>query len=174
MSLPIAVIFTIICLTSCAATVPQERAVRNATEQEITGNWKLIPLPTEIEPKILKVNPWPAACQWYSYSSNGSLKSIGKNPAPCDSLTAAQLVQTVSPVPAVVSWKYDLSPVYQKGIIIVTRSDVKGYAEYWEPHIVVTPFSKGGVDFLKGDLILYLVNLRTHQIEWIRHLRKLN
>ena len=48
----------------------------------------------------------------------------------------------MSHVPAVVSWKYDLSPVYNKGLVIVTRSDVKGYTEYWEPHYVTTSFSK--------------------------------
>lgn len=170
----IAALLTILCLSSGVAIAQTEAAERNATAQEITGNWQLLPLPDALEPKILKTNPWPAACQWYSYSSNGTLKSIDKTPAPCDSLTATQLDKAVTPVPAVVSWKYDLSPVFQKALVIVTRSDVKGYAEYWEPHLVVKPFSNGGVEFREGDLNLYLVNMQSHQIVWIRHLRRLN
>ncbi len=174
MSSKIAVLLAILCLSSEVAIAQSETAERNATAQEITGNWQLLPLPEALEPKILKTNPWPASCQWYSYSSNGTLKSIDKTSAPCDSLTAAQLDQAVIPVPAVASWKYDLSPAIQKALVIITRSDVKGYAEYWEPHFVTKPFSNGGVEFQTGDLIFYLVNLQSHQTVWIRHLRKLN
>ena len=174
MSSQIAVLLTILCFSSGVAIAQPEAAERNATAQEITGSWQLLPLPDALEPKILKTNPWPAACQWYSYSSNGTLKSIDKTAAPCDSLTATQLDQTLIQVPAVTSWKYDLSPVFQKALIIVTRSDVKGYAEYWEPHLVVKPFSNGGVEFHEGDLNLYLVNMQSHQIVWIRHLQRLN
>jgi len=182
MSSQIAVLLTILCLSSGVAIAQPEAAERNATAQEITGNWQLLPLPDALEPKILKSNPWPATCQWYSYSSNGILKSIDEThakgidgtPAPCDSLTSTQLDQTMTQVRAVSSWKYDLSPAFQKALVIVTRSDVKGYAEYWEPHFVVKPFSNGGVEFHEGDLNLYLVNMQTHQIVWIRHLRRLN
>lgn len=174
MSSQIAVLFAILSISSGATVAQSEAPERNATAQEITGNWQLLPLPESLEPKAFKTNPWPAPCQWYSYSSNGTLKSIDKTPAPCDSLTAKQLDQAVIRVPAVASWKYDLSPAFQKALVIVTRSDVKGYAEYWEPHFVVKSFSNGGVEFQKGDLIFYLVNLQAHQIVWIRHLRRLN
>ena len=150
-----------------------EAAERNATAQEITGDWQLLPLPDSLEPKVLQTNPWPAACQWYSYSSTGTLKSIDSTPEPCQALSSAKLDEALLQVPAVVSWKYDLSPVYQKGLIIVTRSDVQGYSEYWEPHIVTKPFSNGGVKFQQGDLLLYLFNLQQHQLVWIRHLRKI-
>jgi len=144
---------------------------RNATEQEIQGNWRLIPLPDALLPKG-SGNPWPAACQWYSYLPTGVLKSIDKTLVPCDTLTSTQLNEIMNHVQAVVSWKYDLSPVYNKALLIVTRSDVKGYAEYWEPHYVHTPFSKAGAEFKRGDLLLYLVNLQSKKIMWIRHLER--
>lgn len=174
MSSRIAVLVAILCFSSGAAIAQSETPERNATAQEITGNWQLLPLPEALEPKLFKTNPWPAPCQWYSYSRNGILKSINKTPAPCDSMTATQLGQAVIQVPAVVSWKYDLSPAFQKALVIVTRSDVKGYAEYWEPHFVTKSFTNGGVEFQEGDLIFYLANLQSHQNVWIRHLRKLN
>lgn len=77
-------------------------------------------------------------------------------------------------IPAVVSWEYDLSPVYHKGVLIIKRSDVKGYGEVWEPQIVVKPFTNGGVAFQTGDLLLYLADMHTHKMVWIRHLRKIN
>jgi hypothetical protein len=146
---------------------------RNATAEEITGNWQMLPLPDSLEPRIFKSNPWPAACQWYSYSSSGSLKSIDKTNAPCEAMSSAEFDKVLPHVTSVVSWKYDMSPVYQKGLIIVSRTDVSHYAEYWEPQIVTKAFSRDSVDFQEGDLILYLHNLNTHQIVWIRHLRKM-
>jgi hypothetical protein len=148
-------------------------SARNATAEEITGNWQLLPLPDSVEPKLLKSNPWPALCQWYSYSSSGSLKSIDKTKAPCEVMSSAEFDQVLPHVASVVFWKYDLSPVDHKGLIIISRTDVPHYAEYWEPQIVTTAFSKDGVDFQEGDLILYLHNLNTHQMVWIRHLRRL-
>jgi hypothetical protein len=148
-------------------------SARNATAEEIAGNWRLLPLPDSVEPKFLKTNPWPAACQWYSYSSSGSLKSIDKTNAPCEAMSSAEFDKVLAHVASVVSWKYDLSPVYQKALIIVSRTDVPHYAEYWEPQIVTKAFSKDGVDFQEGDLILYLFKLNTHQMVWIRHLRRL-
>ncbi|RSL18939.1 hypothetical protein EDE15_4549 [Edaphobacter aggregans] len=148
-------------------------SARNATAEEITGKWQLLPLPDSVEPKILKNNPWPAACQWYSYSSSGALKSIDKTNSPCEAMSSAEFDKVLPHVASVVSWKYDLSPVYQKALIIVSRTDVPHYAEYWEPQIVTKAFSRDGVDFREGDLILYLHNLNTHKMVWIRHLRRL-
>ena len=173
MPIRVAVLMFILFLGSQAAYGQPETIERNATAQEIAGNWELLPLPNPLEPKILKSNPWPAACQWYSYSESGDLKGIDKNPGPCRTFSSAQLDEAVAQVPAVVSWRYDLSPQFQKALVIVSRSDVKGYSEYWEPHMVVKAFSNGGETFKEGDLLLYLVNLKSHQIVWIRHLRRL-
>jgi hypothetical protein len=72
------------------------------------------------------------------------------------------------------SWQYDMSPVYQKAVLIIKRSDVKGYGELWEPQIVVKPFTNGGVEFQTGDLLLYLADLHAHKMVWIRHLQKIS
>jgi hypothetical protein len=157
------------CTVAFAQSVSESR---NATAKEIEGNWQLLPLPDAVEPRLLKANPWPAPCQWYSYSPTGDLKSIEAAKLPCDPLTTKQLDETFRRVPAVVFWKYDLSPVYQKGLLLVTRSDVKGYGEIWDPQIAAKPFTNNGVEFREGDLILYLVDMSTHQFSWIRHLRK--
>jgi hypothetical protein len=74
----------------------------------------------------------------------------------------------------VVSWKYESSQATNRALLVVTRSDMKGYAEYWDPHFVTAPFSKGGAEFKRGDLVLYLVDLQAHRITWIRHLERLN
>lgn len=148
-------------------------AERNATREEILGNWRLIPLPDALEPKFLKSNPWPSACQWFSYSDSNVLKSIDHTTSPCEEMTSADLTKVVLEVAPIVSWKYDISPTFKKALLIISRSDVKGYAEYWEPHLVTETFSNQGVTFDKGDLLLYLVNLQEHKLIWIRHLRRL-
>jgi hypothetical protein len=146
---------------------------RNASAEEIAGEWVSLPLPESLQPPGHLANPWPAACQWYSYSRDGTLKSIDSMRPPCEELSAAGLVKVMVSIPAVIKWKYDLSPQFQKSLVIVTRSDVQGYAEYWEPHFVVAPFSRAGVDVQAGDLLLYLVDMQAHKVVWIRHLRKL-
>jgi hypothetical protein len=155
-------------------TFPQSDAVRNASEKEIEGYWELLPLPDQLEPKLLPANPWPAQCQWFSYGHDGQMKSIDKLRGPCEAHSKAGLDEVFDLIPAVISWKYDLSPVYHKGALIIGRSDVKGYGEIWEPQIVVKPFTNSGANFQAGDLLLYLADFQSHKIGWIRHLRKVN
>lgn len=152
-----------------------QEAERNAFKDDIVGNWKLIELPLELQPKILPSNPWPAQCQWYSYGADGTLKSIDKSgkDVSCDALSNNEFETVLPHIQSVVSWKYDLSPVYQKGLVIVSRTDVQNYHEIWEPHLVVKSYAKGGEEFREGDLLLYLVRLQDKQIVWIRHLRRL-
>jgi hypothetical protein len=167
----IAAISALMVLTPAFA---QSDAARNASAEEIEGYWQLVPLPEQLEPKLLPTNPWPAECQWFSYGSNGQLKSFDKLHGPCEQQSKAQLEQVFNAIPAVVSWQYDMSPVYHKAALIIKRSDVKGYGEIWEPQIVVKPFTNGGVTFQAGDLLLYLADMHAHKMVWIRHLRKIN
>jgi hypothetical protein len=148
------------------------QTVRNATAEEIQGNWQLLPLPMSLEP-VGSSNPWPSECQLFGYSPNGALKSVDKLRGPCEPVTSAQADKVFAAVPQIVTWRYDMSPVYHKAVIVVTRSDVNHYMEVWEPQIVTQPFSKDAVDFKQGDLILYLANLQDHKIVWLRHLRRL-
>jgi hypothetical protein len=145
----------------------------NATPSDIQGEWQLIPMPDAMQFKILQFNPWPAECQYFSYAQTGELKSVEKLKAPCDVTSAAQFRATLKKVPAVASWKYDFSTTHKKGILIVTRSDKQDYMEVWEPHLVDKAFAKGGEQFLAGDLILYLADMESKQLVWVRHLRKL-
>jgi hypothetical protein len=46
--------------------------------------------------------------------------------------------------------------------------------EVWEPHIVDKTFAKDGEQFLEGDLILYLADMESKKLVWVRHLRKLS
>jgi hypothetical protein len=146
----------------------------NATAADIQGEWQLLPMPDAMQFKVLPFNPWPSECQYFSYAQTGDLKSVEKLKAPCNVMTSAQLREKVKNVPAVASWKYDFSASHQKGILIVTRSDKKDYMEVWEPHIVDKAFAKGGEQFLAGDLILYLADMESKQLVWMRHLRKLS
>jgi hypothetical protein len=162
-------------LLGCAAAYAQaDSGEKNATAEDIQGEWQLLPLPEAMQIKILSSNPWPSECQYYSYARTGDLKSIEKLKAPCDVMSAAQLRETVTKAPAVVSWKYDFSASHKKGILIITRSDRKDYMEVWEPHVVDKAFAKGGEQFLEGDLILYLADMESKQLVWVRHLRKLS
>jgi hypothetical protein len=147
---------------------------KNATPEDIQGEWQLLPMPDAMQFKVLPFNPWPSECQYFSYTQKGDLKSIEKLKAPCDVISAAQLRETLKNVPAVAFWKYDFSTSHQKGILIVTRSDKKDYMEVWEPHLVDKAFAKGGEQFLAGDLILYLADMESKQLVWVRHLRKLS
>ena len=58
-------------------------------------------------------------------------------------------------------------------LITVTRSDVGRYREYWEAELVVKPFSKYGLELRQGDLILYLIDLKTRKRAIVRPLRRL-
>ena len=161
-------------LLGCASAFAQaETAERNATAEEIQGEWQLLPLPDALQLKLLPANPWPSECQYYSYGRSGDLKSIEKMKGPCDAMSAVQLRETMTHVPAVVSWKYVMSPMCQKGVILISRSDAKDYSEVWEPHMVAKAFSKEGAEFREGDLILYLADMKARKLVWIRHLRKL-
>jgi hypothetical protein len=117
-------------LLGCTLAFAQSEIVeRNATAEEIQGEWRLLPMPDALQLKLLPTNPWPSECQYYSYGRSGDLKSIEKMKGPCDVMSAAQLRDTMTHVPAVVSWKYDRSATYQKGVILISRSDVTGYSE---------------------------------------------
>jgi len=173
------VIATCVCFVTNRANASDD-PTRYATAQDIEGNWQLLPLPDTVQPKLLSANPWPAQCQWYSYSSTGQLKSHDRYLAPnklsesCEEMSSKQLNEHLTHVPAVQSWRYDFSPARQQGLIIVTRKDVKaGYMEPWAPRIVTKAHSKGGVDFSEGDMVLYFMKLSTNQVQWIRHLRRL-
>jgi hypothetical protein len=162
-------------LLGCVSAFAQaDTGERNALPEDIQGEWQLLPLPDTMQIKLLPSNPWPSECQYYSYARTGDLKSIEKLKAPCDVMSAAQLRETVRKVPAVISWKYDFSTSYLKGILIITRSDKKDYMEVWEPHIVDKAFTKDGVEFREGDLILYLADMESKKLVWVRHLRKLS
>jgi len=155
-----------------AVGAQESQSTRNATVEEIQGNWQLLPLPSTLEPNG-EIDPWPSECQVFGYASSGQLKSVDKLHGPCEPLTSAQADRVFASVPSVVTWRYDMSPVYHKAVIVVTRSDVSKYMEVWGPEVVTTPFTKDGVDFQKGDLLLSLANLKEHKIVWFRHLRRL-
>ena len=147
---------------------------RNALSDDIVGNWVLVDLPSALQPKFLKTNPWPATCQWFSYAKTGELKTFDKfGPnMTCENLSSSQIDKIVEKMPAVISWKYNFSAQFQKGLLIISRSDVQNYGEVWEPHLVTEAYTNSGAEFLPGDLNLYLVDLKMHQIVWIRHLRR--
>ncbi len=166
------VLFALGLLFLATPAFSQADAARNATASEVEGFWQLVPLPDQLQPKLLPTNPWPAQCQWFSYASDGQMKSLDKLRGPYELSSKAQLEEAFRATPAVISWRYSFSVPYQKGILVITRSDVKGYGELWEPQIVVKPFVNGGAEFQVGDLILYLSDIHAHKITWIRHLRK--
>jgi hypothetical protein len=165
-------VFALLMFLASSAVAQNAQTARNATAAEIQGNWQLLPLPTTLEPSGSS-NLWPSECQLFGYSPTGELKSADRLRGPCEPITSSQADHLFAAIPHVVSWRYDMSPVYHRAVIVVTRSDVSHYMEVWDPEIVTTAFSRDGVDFEQGDLILYLANLHDHKIVWVRHLRRL-
>src|SRR6266705_432824 len=89
-------------LLGCASACAQaDTGEKNATAEDIQGEWQLLPLPDAMQIKILPSNPWPSECQDYSYARTGDLKSIEKLKGPCNVMSAAQLRATVKNLPAV-------------------------------------------------------------------------
>ena len=156
------------------SALAQELVERNATREEIVGTWEIAALPETAQPKYLKNNPWPAECQWFSFTSSGGLKSFDKTRGPCETKQGAELKALFDAVPSVSSWQYDLSPSFQKALVIVRRTDAKDYIEYWEPHYVTKSFKVGDAEVKEGDLLFYLVNMQAKKIVWIRHLQKVH
>lgn len=148
------------------------RFSRNATAEEISGNWQLLSLPPELQPT--STNPWPADCQYFSYRTNGELKSVSKLRSPCDFPTSEKLDEIVQTLPKTVSWCYDRGRANEVGLIVVTRSDVTNYVEVWNPNFVVRSFEFGTVEFRPGDLLLFLGNPKGGSDLWVRHLRRLS
>lgn len=140
--------------------------------QELVGDWQMVYVPDSIQPRAVRVNQWPAQCQWFSFAANGMVKSLDHARAPCEFMTGTNLERMVAPFPVVAIWRYDTRAVPGKTFMEMQSSEMV-YAEYWEAHVVTQDFLRDGADFKAGDLLLYLTNMRTHQITWIRHLRRL-
>jgi hypothetical protein len=49
--------------------------------------------------------------------------------------------------------------VYPKALVIVSRTDVKHYAEYCAPLYVTKKVWRNGQEFGQGDLVLYLIDM---------------
>jgi len=140
--------------------------------QELVGDWALIPVPGTIQPKAIRINPWPAQCQWFMFAANGAVKSFDRMRAPCEEMTATAFERAVALLPPAALWRYDAHPAEQKAFMLFETRDAL-YGESWEAHVVTQDFSRDGADFKAGDLLLYLTNMKTRQIVWIRHLRRL-
>lgn len=107
--LPIVLVFV---LSPSPSTYAQGlEAERNATAEEITGDWQQMPFPIAAEPKLLKDNPWPATCQWFSYASTGVLKSIDRTNASCKTMSSGEFERS-----------YPMSPLSHRGSMIYALS----------------------------------------------------
>ena len=131
-----------------------------------------MPIPDSSQPGVLTTIPWPAECQHFGYLDDGRLWTVGKNPGPCAKLTKTELQQIFSG-PTPVKFEYGQSrDDPSKGLIIVTRSDVAQYREIWQPFLFLASAERNGIQYLPGDLLLSLIDLRSRQTIWFRHLRR--
>jgi hypothetical protein len=65
-------IFAMCLLFGCAAAYAQaDTGEKNATAEDIQGEWQLLPLPDAMQIKILPSNPWPSECQYYILRPSG-------------------------------------------------------------------------------------------------------
>ncbi len=154
----------------------QEYPYHPASKEEVVGFWQLLPIAEYRKPHEITPDPWPSMCQWFAYYDDGTLKTIDKFREPCDKLSDASLGEAMKNTPAVISWKHSASAKLsrQPSLISVTRSDVKNYLELWDTLYVTEAFPKEKPEFLPGDLILNLVDIKTGKPLYIRHLRRLS
>ncbi|MCB5206548.1 hypothetical protein [Methylovorus mays] len=167
---------TISFLCSTLQALAQEYPYHPANKDEIVGFWRLIPVAEYRKPHQITPDPWPSMCQWFAYYDDGSLKTIEKLREPCGNLSNASLSEAMKNTPAIISWKHSAAAklTQQPSLISVTRSDVKNYLELWDVLYVTEAFPKEKPEFLPGDLILNLVDMKTGKALYIRHLRRLN
>jgi hypothetical protein len=144
---------------------------RSATRDEIVGSWEMVPLSPARQPNVI-ANPWPAPCQWYRYSSSGTVFNMNESPGPCRKTSSQDLDKAAANLSPVVFWKYEISTATSKGVLVVTRTDVKNYVEYWNVHVV----TQATPEFKSGDLLMYLMKIDSGKavVSWIRHLRRIS
>jgi hypothetical protein len=143
---------------------------RSAARDEIVGSWEMVPLAPARQPNVI-ANPWPAPCQWYRYSSTGTVFNMNESPGPCRKMSSQELDKVAANLSPIVFWKYEISPATSKGVLVVTRTDAKNYVEYWNVHVVTQANPENRI----GDLLMYLMKIDAGKavVAWVRHLRRM-
>jgi len=139
---------------------------RFAGKQELVGYWEMIPIPNA--EKINKVNPWPAAYQWFGFYDDGSLATMGSSDY--TPMTAKSLEEAFStPTLKAGRFKYTFAP---SGLVLVTAPDSSDYEEAWGVNVITEETKLGEMEVKPGDLLMTLAGGEDGGPVYFRHLRR--
>src|SRR5262245_52250233 len=143
-------------------SIAQEKT-RPATASDFAGVFSLLDYPAGNQPKILKENPWPAACQFFGHYPDGYwLHQQSQGRACTNSIPPAK-----PSLPQTVSWK-----LIRDGVVLIDRSDFK-VQEVWKVDRVNRPTHLGQTNLNEGDILMQLLDREGKQVLWVRLLRRI-
>jgi hypothetical protein len=137
---------------------------RPATAADFTGVFQLLEFPESQQPKLLKKNPWQSVCQFFGHYPGGYWLHQETSVGAC----ANKIPESKPTLPQTVEWV-----VAEAGFIALNRLDVKTH-EIWKVDRINNDTNLGGVNLVKGDLIMQLIDKDTKQVAFVRLLRKLH
>jgi hypothetical protein len=156
---------------------PDRAELKPATASEVEGVW-LFPEESQKLRYPPKSSAWsgfralPIKCEGVSYYPGGEARTVqiaGANAA-C-SLTQSSDLDGARKNPRVSDWALS-----KDGRLVITRTDVQGHIEEWDLFTVTAPFTFGGIQFNKGELVGYVRKERgndSNMATQFRHLRRL-
>ena len=143
-------------------TIAQEKT-RPATVSDFAGVFSLLDYPTGNQPKLLKENPWPAACQFFGHYPDGYWLHQQSQGRAC--------TNTIPPakpsLPQTVRWK-----LIRDGLVLIDRTDFR-MQEVWKVDRVNRPTHLGQTNLNEGDILMQLLDREGKQIVWVRLLRRI-
>lgn len=132
---------------------PKKAPVRHAVTTDLIGHWELVPASFKLNPQIFQNEIFPSNCQYFAYAEDGkrlSIDMITKGTCPTVTISDLQKLKAF-PKTGTIDWK--LEP---KGMLKITSTVIPTYIESWETFIVDSPFSRDGVMFEPGNLLMFL------------------
>jgi hypothetical protein len=160
----------LLCAVFAALLIPHDAGAqaksRPATAADFAGVFQLLPYPDEKQPRFLKANPWPAACQFFGHYPGGywlHQQQTHFGQAQPQSAACKNSIPAKKPaLPQTVEWKQ-----VKDGFFLIDRSDYK-VQELWKVDRVNGPTNLDGTNLNEGDIIMQLLDRNGKQFIWIR------
>ncbi len=159
-------LLTLSLLVACSDSKSQENSPVESAEQ-ITGCWEMIVFPEEIKQKINAIDPWPIKYQWFYFSEDGSLNTMGSTDAHQD-MTAADLEELFASSPRDIEYS-----IPKPGIILTKQLSVKQNL-VWISRFAGAPLSIGGMRVEKGTLVMSLFSEKENKPLYSRFLKRMD
>lgn len=148
---------------------PSKIPANAASAEALNGYWGSVQESKALTPKILKQDPFPWKCEYFSFNQDGTLGSIQiSTPEKCPTTKGEDFLR----LPKAITWRLG------SGSLEIRRNDDPRYIEIWEPYIVAKNFSHKGVEFKQGDLLLFMAQFNDTRKDrignlYFRHMRRL-